>query len=323
MSRTFGVEIEFVTSTRREIQGKIPERFSLVSDGSVRNYSTPVGQNGLFFFEGQSEIECGGEIVSPPLEISEIGVFRDVFKLLAAEMLEVAHATTSTHIHVYAGDLSHQEKLTLFFKALEWESFFFNVSVPWGQEKHRGVENDFIYCRPLTSPPYTQWAGSENKSSSYGNMNMANTPERMWYALGNWRARRNKWHPPRYVGINFCSLFERNTVEFRMFNSTTNFKLFHSWVSLCLGFVESRGEGAPENWAGKYYRYLEKAYRNIFSKIDLSPVMCHLGTAISWEPGNPLNPELYTGKIRQVAEPRPAKVAVEDVGKETFVLRRI
>lgn len=326
MGRTIGVELEFVLPSRGEFKGaikRLPSGFSLVSDGSVRTYREEINSNGLINPLTTSRIECGGEIVSPPLEIENIGVFYPIFKVLYYDLLEVPHATTSIHIHVYAGDLSHEQLLKLYRNSLKWEEFFFNVATPKDQTCHRGIHNDFIYCRPLESPPWARDCSSRTEGSSIGKILETESFSQMLYTLGNWTLRRNKWHPPRYVGINFCSLHEHQTVEFRVFNSTQDFSLFTAWTDLCKNFVDNLGEGDPSRWLSKKsMQTLLGNYRNTYGKINMDPVLSHLGSCIEWQRSS-LDPKMSpVGTARIVENPKPMKKCLT-IGQENYETRRI
>lgn len=327
MGRTIGVELEFKTPSREEFKNcikRLPSGFSVVSDGSVRNYrDTNRASNGLISSVTSERIECGGEIVSPPMEIEGLPVFYPIFKTLYFNLLEVPHATTSIHIHVYAGDLSHPEILNIYKNSLKWENFFFDVATPKDQTGHRGLHNDFIYCRPLKSPPWAKNCSSRQEGSSIGNFLSSNSYPQMFYTLGNWGMRRNKWHPPRYVGINFCSLSEHQTIEFRMFNSTQDFPLFVSWVELCRNFVENIGEGDPEKWVSpRNLRTLLRNERSTFGKINMDPVMTHLSACVDWKDHDTLDPKLFPlNTARVVPEPKPTGVCLL-CGQEKYETRR-
>lgn len=295
---TFGFETEFFSASRF-MEAEIPELprgYMMTSDGSVRN-SRPVGQE---------KIECGGEIVSPPIPLSELNSTARIFEILA-EMQEIPTACASTHIHVGV-EASFSNYMRLFKAAQKWEGIFYDYSVPPEQSNHRGVYNDFIYCRPLISPQFAFVAGKDEIiSSSYGQVSEAKSIKEFWYALGNFETKGNKWYPPRYVGINFCSLYDHGTLEFRVFNYTGDFNVFRAWVNLCAGFTQSFGEGSPKDWVNERdYRILENLRREIYSKINLSPTLTHLSTSIRWKDGHPLNPEFFPAAYaHRVAEPHP------------------
>ncbi len=56
----------------------------------------------------------------------------------------------------------------------------------------------------------------------------------VWYAGASQAARSQHYHESRYYGLNLHSVFEKNTVEFRLFNGTLHAGKIRAYVVLCL-----------------------------------------------------------------------------------------
>ena len=56
----------------------------------------------------------------------------------------------------------------------------------------------------------------------------------IWYQGYRGEARSRHYHPSRYHGLNFHTVFSGQTVEFRLFNSTTHAGKIKAYIQFCL-----------------------------------------------------------------------------------------
>lgn len=56
----------------------------------------------------------------------------------------------------------------------------------------------------------------------------------VWYEGYSRESRRKHYHPTRYYGLNLHSIFDKGTVEFRLFNGTTHAGKIKAYIQFCL-----------------------------------------------------------------------------------------
>lgn len=297
MRTTFGIELEIPNVNTRVAKNLRHNGWGFVEDGSIRNY-----RNHSLFPNTRQE-KCGIEAVSPVLTVEKLHQMYPLLQFIKGFQPQELH-NNAIHIHVGIPRNTQKGHIKRLIKYYQWmkytgEELFFNVSVPSDHFEHRGMKNSFIYCRPLRSPPYckdgTVWL------PSHGHVEKATTSNEYEYALGRLDLRDRKWWASRYTGVNFCTAlsplkeYHLGTIEFRMFNMTTNIPLITAWVLACTGsvnaFFTSGKFLGPIDGISSWKQYMEvKEYKRIlrgirkdvYTECDLSPVRSHLRSRFSW-----------------------------------------
>lgn len=296
MALTIGIEVETVSLPQSLWERHSP--WNVTTDGSIRHYrlKNPILlEEPLAIRSGRNhQTKFGAELVSPVITVQKgmwegpFCVFRNLY-----ESGETSHANMSIHVHVgFALSFKRLAKAIPFLKRVD--KLLFDVSTA-GQEP-RGLYNNFLYYRPLESPP---WAldGKGEFRPSIGNLDVCTSSYDFQFCMGRKELARNKWYPARYCGLNFSSLFQHGTLEFRHFNFTNDFLILKAWVYLCLGIYKCIENGrfttnlsslivfggkGIETLKGLRHIVSHLPVRDIYSKIDMSPMATHTGRNIDW-----------------------------------------
>lgn len=257
--KTVGCELEFTTANRQVVENAVHEmhlfdRWQLVHDGSCSNvhYSYPDTDEPQLVLGGSishvyniRKVVHGGELVSPELETTRNGWFKevaDVLKIIEEAEKGKTDPKSSFHVHVNIGS-GWAFPMRYFHNLIKISAYVEDClyRISCGSEKnHRGETNSYLYCRPNSSPPYTWVAETSNACASF-DMNIllkTETPEDVRKALGRIDRTTSKYVPARYVGINFVSMFTLGSIEFRTFNATFNSDYIRTWIELSRHLVE-------------------------------------------------------------------------------------
>ena len=187
-TRTFGVEIEMCDFDKSKVT--LPYGFEWNKDESI--YNTDATCNSKF----------GGEINTPPLLYCEDSFckMQQLYKDIEAAGGRVKWCIY-THVHLYAGDLDHEQlKKLVMFQYLTYPYFKEYVKLgPWD-------EDAMHLCPRITETQYER-------------LKNANSLNELKTILTN---QSNKGFI-RY-SINVASYFVRKTVEFRCFNASQDFE---------------------------------------------------------------------------------------------------
>jgi len=225
-SRTIGVEVEFVGTTRAVVSRalaavgivandegynhRVPTAgaWKLVTDGSVRD-----SRNGSF----------GGELVSPVLSgLDGLRTLRLVLRTIAAAGATV-NATCGLHVHVGASDLSGVEAARL---VLEWEAAEdLGVRGALAPSRRDPAFDGACYYAKRTDPmtiaiAKAVLAGTRTASS-----------------VADLTA------PDRYRGLNVHAFGRYGTVEFRSHQGSVDADKVAAWVVLAVRLVEAAKDG--------------------------------------------------------------------------------
>lgn len=108
--------------------------------------------------------------------------------------------------------------------------------------KFRGVDNDSIYCRPITKwgPVIVNSNVGKIQSFTVEDLLLARTTEDFWYRYGAIMEGNppNKYNCIRYNWITLYNLLSKGTVEFRVFNKTLNPEYILAVVDICKLFCQ-------------------------------------------------------------------------------------
>jgi len=320
---TIGIELEFLNAGFTEFGEANHTGWKVETDGSVRHHAgryTWIDDERFF----PTRTEFGGEIISPILRFNN-GIWRKIIPVmeLLQDFGEVSKAANSIHIHFGIQGMGTPKLCKLFSWLKDNEAVFFDVSAP-GEQEPRGAFNDYIYYRPLISP---QWAVSSDRENtcfkpSLGRIENA-TSKSFAYSIGRHDTITRKWVAPRYCGINYVSIIRNHTLEFRMFNFTSDFLQVKAWVMMIEGFMslvrkgvfttsvedmvlEAAGKcGASTKEVDAVLPKLKR--KSIYKNIDMTPIYTHTSTRVDWEGVYPeVEPlEYSTVQPREVRNPHP------------------
>jgi hypothetical protein len=240
---SFGIEIE----SEGIIPGNLPRDlrnfFSETHDASIETPNVRVNpDNRMQIFEDPEQIlpdflmsTAGTEFVSRVLNIQTPEDKRAIYKLCgwmcsSGELEQSDRA--GIHVHISMGyDQRILLNLTRLTSYLE-QVFYYIGGMGY---KHRGLKNDFTYCRPITEfgpsvirankyyqvftvPGLLKTKTEREFFDAYGGINIENPP--------------GKYYPVRYNWFTFFPLLSKGTVEFRVFNKTLNPQYIWSIIHL-------------------------------------------------------------------------------------------
>jgi len=342
MQNTIGIEVETV-SLPQNIWEK-HSVWSVTTDGSIRDYRL---RNPLFLeaplavnTARKGNTKFGAELVSPIISVNK-DMWENIHHIFSClyESGETSHANMSIHIHV--GCL---HKFSVLAKAIPFlkkvDKLLFDVSTA-GQEP-RGLYNNFLYYRPLKSPPWAQ-DGKGMYRPSIGNLEVCSSAYDFQFCMGRKELSASKWYPARYCGLNFASLFEHGTLEFRHFNFTNDFLILKAWIYLCLGIYKCIGTrkyitdlskliriGGYNLESAKGLEYIIKhlPVSDVYSRIDMSPMATHTGRKVCWfngivdtltVPREEIIPKKVLSHVDSVLDQHP-KNDLEKPNSVTFIL---
>lgn len=259
---SIGIEIEF--SGIRKSHGDVFKHnlsWRMVEDGSCRTRRNVVQGLPIEVVGGQESAMFGGEFVSPIIDTANNKKWKDeVARILGwlSETGEGLDVKTSIHIHVNAVNIPLFALQNILRIGLYLESGMFRLSCA-EMGVHRGALHlDYGYCRPISKcgPPIVICTDDKHRPVfDTEKLIKANSLNHMRQGLGRYDRHGNgsKYHEARYVWLNFLSLYQLGSIEFRLFNSTYSHRNVLAWVDLCqhivrLGFTSIRE--LPENPLG-------------------------------------------------------------------------
>lgn len=247
---SFGLEVESDCMQR----GNLPDRFrnlwNETHDASIESdvKLLTIGNARLNVFDPEHRLGnryqnavIGSEYVSSILDVNDQEHRKSVDDLLGwlysqGESLESNRAGIHVHISMMY-NLSILHNLSYLARYLE-QVFYYVGGMGY---EFRGVQNDFVYCRPLTSTgPTVVQDGNERCYQCFNldNMVKSRSVEQFWDCYGgiNVQAPPDKYYPVRYNWFTFYPLLSKGTVEFRVFNKTLNPLYVWSAIKLCRYF---------------------------------------------------------------------------------------
>lgn len=230
----FGIEIEMTGVTREQAARITAEYFGTRYEHPGGYYDTYValdqqGRKWKFMSDGsireerrdgKFRIAAGGEyateMVSPICQYDDIKAIQEIVrKLRAAGAL--TNDSCGIHVHVNAAPYDARtlrnitnimaSKEDLIYKALD-------VSVDRKDRYCKPVENDFLEKLNKKKPKTMEEL------------------ERIWYKGDS--GRNQHYHRSRYHCLNLHSVFQKGTVEFRLFNGTLHAGKIKAYIQFCL-----------------------------------------------------------------------------------------
>ena len=227
----FGIEIEMTGITRQRAAEVMAAYFSSEASydgGSYEVYSVrdAAGRRWKVMYDSSIEAQKKGggyagseykvEFVSPICEYADIPVIQELIRQLR-HAGAVAGKNTGIHVHINAAphDARTLRNITnimyskedLIYKALQVD-----------------VEREHRYCQKVEEDFLQELNRKKPKSLE--------EVSRIWYKGVDGRHRH--YHESRYHCLNLHSVFQKGTIEFRLFNSTTHAGKIKAYIQLCL-----------------------------------------------------------------------------------------
>lgn len=227
----FGIEIELTGITRREaaeVIGKYLGRSSQYDGGYYEVYSVRDEQDRKWKVMYDSSIVAKNkngmpagdkykvELVSPICEYGDIPRIQEIVRRLRGAGA-VAGENSGIHVHINAALHNAKtlrnitnimySKEDLIYKALQVD-----------------VDREYRYCRKVEDSFLQELNRKKPKTLQ--------EVSDIWY--GGDRNRNKHYHESRYHCLNLHSVFQKGTIEFRLFNSTTHAGKIKAYIQLCL-----------------------------------------------------------------------------------------
>lgn len=227
----FGIEIELTGITRRkaaEVIGKYLGRSSQYDGGYYEVYSVRDEQDRKWKVMFDSSIVAKNkvgnpagdkykvELVSPICEYGDIPRIQEIVRRLRSAGA-VAGENSGIHVHINAAPHNAKtlrnitnimySKEDLIYKALQVD-----------------VDREYRYCQKVEESFLQELNQKKPKTLQ--------EVSDIWY--GGDGNRNKHYHESRYHCLNLHSVFQKGTIEFRLFNSTTHAGKIKAYIQLCL-----------------------------------------------------------------------------------------
>jgi hypothetical protein len=229
-NQRFGVEIEMTGISRQKAAQVLSEHFGtpVSSDGGYYGvYSVLDGQSRRWkvMSDGSITVESrrGGadntysvELVSPICGYEDIETIQEIVRKLRAAGA-VANASCGIHVHVDASphNANTLRNITNIMASKE-DLIYKSLQVNVARERQ--------YCKKVEQSFLEELNRKKPKS--------LDQVSRIWYN-GN-DGRHEHYHNSRYHCLNLHSVFQKGTIEFRLFNGTTHAGKIKAYIQLCL-----------------------------------------------------------------------------------------
>ena len=230
----FGIEIEMTGVTRKAAAEIAAEHFGTAAnfDGTYYNtYSALDSQGRKWKFMSDSSISAqrksGGqvvaasdeyktEMVSPICRWEDIETVQELVRKLR-KAGAIANDSCGIHVHVDASPFNANTLRNITNIMASKEDLIYKALQVTVARQHR-------WCRPVD----TRFLEELNRKKP----KTLNEVSRIWYNGGD---RSNiHYDESRYHCLNLHSVFQKGTVEFRLFNSTTHAGKIKAYIQFCL-----------------------------------------------------------------------------------------
>lgn len=234
-SQKFGIEIEFTGLTRYMAAKKAADFFKTKPEhtgGRYDGYHIKDGEGRVWKIVSDGSIdpqkkEKGEivpandtykvELVSPILNYSDIEYLQELVRKLRKAGMFV-NKSCGIHIHI---DGANHTPVSL--------RNFVNLIASKEELLYKALEIDYErlrYCKKVNE----KLLNTINKKKPKTLQALAD----LWYEGYGSESRERHYHRSRYHGINLHSIFDKGTVEFRLFNSTTHAGKIKAYIQFCL-----------------------------------------------------------------------------------------
>jgi hypothetical protein len=232
-NQRFGIEIEMTGLTRKRASEIVAMHFESVSEyegGSYRSYSVKdtEGRKWKVVYDSSitpqigsrriSDIDYKVELVSPICRYDDIEDIQQIVRKLRKDGHAKVNDSCGIHIHVDASphDARSLRNITNIMYSKE-ELIYKALQVQVARERRycQKVEESFIQKLNKSKPK------DLNKLKS------------LWYNGDIYRSRSH-YDNSRYHALNLHSVFQKGTIEFRLFNGTLHAGEIKSYIQFCL-----------------------------------------------------------------------------------------
>jgi len=208
----FGVEIEFTGMTRERAAQICAACFESEVEQSGGNYSVKDEQNRAWKFVFDSSIRGSRpgrdykvELVTPICHYEDIPLIQELVRRLRTEGKMKVNDSCGIHIHVDGSRFDARTLRNLVNLVANKEDMIYRaLTVADGRA--------YSYCQK--TDPHFLAELNQKKPKTLTEL------KKIWYQ-DDWE-RHGHYHNSRYRCLNLHSFFEKGTVEFRVFNSTTH-----------------------------------------------------------------------------------------------------
>lgn len=232
-NQRFGIEIEMTGLTRKRASEIIAIYFdseSRYDGGSYNAYSVKdtEGRRWKVMYDGSISPQIGSrstsngeykvELVSPICRYEDIEVIQEIVRKLRKEGHAKVNSSCGVHIHIDASphDARSLRNITnimyskedLIYKALKVD-----------------VDREHRYCRKVDESFIQKLNRSKPRN--------INQLKSLWYD-GNTYRSHSHYDDSRYHALNLHSVFQKGTIEFRLFNGTLHAGEIKSYIQFCL-----------------------------------------------------------------------------------------
>ena len=230
----FGIEIELTGITRRHAAEVAAEYFGTQPYyiGSFYNaYAARDDKDRQWKFMNDASIrpekrvnrqrvsadgEYKTEMVSPICQYEDIPVIQELIRKLRKQGA-ITNASCGIHVHIDASPFDARTLRNITNIMAAKEDLIYKALQVTVDRKRR-------FCQPVEQRFLEEL--NRKKPKSIGEM------EGIWY---NGRSHRDDhYHDSRYHCLNLHSVFQKGTIEFRLFNGTTHAGKIKAYIQLCL-----------------------------------------------------------------------------------------
>ncbi len=251
LGETCGIEYETEEINVNQIQNLRGDGWNLTNDASIESDAFMLN-NGLVVRKNNIKniptrrITIGTEIVSGILD-SGNETFKNIIANLTTEIAKLGEnpqgLRSGIHFHFSLSNPSLRILKSILRLGRYFEALFYTIGC-MGYE-FRGLQNDSIYCRPITFKGPVCIKGADGNFYQCYNITdalKATSIEEFWNIFGDVRQNNGRYNPVRYSWLNLYPLCPfgdyRGTLEFRLFNKTINPLFIYSTAILCKKFLE-------------------------------------------------------------------------------------
>lgn len=222
-TQNFGIEIELTGITRAKAADTIAAHFetrAAHTGGGYDTYQIADGQGRTWKIVRDSSIaiERGEqvELVSPICRYEDIETIQELVRKLRAAGAK-ANKTCGIHIHINAAPHTAKSIRNIANIITSKEGLIF---------KALAVDEDRArrYCKKADDSFIEEINRKKPQSLT--------EVKRLWYAGGD--GSHQHYHESRYHALNLHSVFQKGTIEFRMFNGTTHAGKIKAYIQFCL-----------------------------------------------------------------------------------------
>lgn len=315
---TVGLEVEF-EGIPREGFGNFNSgiRFTAHDDGSTRGPTFVLqGTDIPVILQQQNNmaIICSG--IAPARNygmelVSDVHTLGHVKKHIRKFVQHVRHIEktpkTSIHLHVDIADRPWIYVKNTILWAHHLEAVLFRLSA--GGDEHRGSQNNYKFCRPLSDPIGAYIGGMNVKHGPLIDWKKFVQSQSLTEMLASWG--RLDWHCamdnlPHYIGhrlhlVNLIASVRQGTLEWRMFDALYgNLELF---IRVIEGVHKLGAQGPPDNRIRQYSLGedpdIECAEVSELLSVDVAPIWGY-----KWQ-SKPTSkwPEPHYGAVRLSSDP--------------------